>query len=1155
MDIEKSLGLGKHTDNPEESRKQLQLYINLKLASSGQPVSHAGDHEFMGIASDLLNSYREKNRLLHSYKCPVDRRIQDFLHSYLKECGEEIPQLPGNSLVLDRYGVARELSIPSDADEFKSDIVSSYRIRQGVLHNPANDRRTTKGSFHVAEGGLPIPGDKKAVPKIAFLRLLRAAFNPPEALLKLPFTANEEVSAKLFVSLLLRPVVCPEVPTVSCEKTMETRFFAPGNLVSNLDFVESIFGNAGNPYLPENDAALDTHHWSGHTGCVILAPHLVQLTKKELGLPHKDEASDRQLSDGMYWESGDEKYNDGNAFKITARTADGIIVTMLADNYYGYCKKEVKTQLSYASNLFGLTEEEHAGGALAFRRRNHGEEYGADSKTRKNADIYNFEALTASFGDIMDVQPEGYAIDRNHPELIYLPLDIRMNVHSQTIRWEKDGQQQQIKLQPGKVYMQPNGYKVEMLKHPAAPSWRLVGTDAEGVFCHKPCTVSGGGKSEISKSIDDAVIYGEVYVQKFKKDMAQVAVIFERDYSGRLKAEFAHEDYDPTRKPLSERRSLGSVIRLLMPSASNTDEYNAWLATIPPHILSQVFIIKRFYQPEWGDNWREHFSVDVVNGKPGHALKFDGRELVASYLRVGLNKKGVWQTYKVRQDFIATEKVQMEDDITASVVVSADKLPNVSPKSTNPSVKLTKNCEYRLFQRPDEAIHRGFDTQTELDMAQPGNFIANYEPLIGDSLEAITEDVVEFQKYTDPMRHFLQAAAENGRQYVVSSANPRMINGKPSVNPRYLQVRPDIQKPMRTYIAEMGARINRQVGLDQALTNPVNAVLTGRRNNPPGEGIRPLAVYNPIHYQELPELFMDFICSVTGKSPSTTGAGSEGALTKGPFNALRPTADLNNALVSFIVTGYAGFSSAAGYVGPDLRVDHDISLLIPEIWARLKKRERDPAQMYENGYLEKLEDFEYNGELIKQSRLGYRITERFIEGFLGKIFDNPTVVFGEKILKPETQNMDVYVDGIKNITEAQQRVAQRYLDDGSIEDACPPLKALLHIMATGEYEGKTVQDPEIRQLFDRDTVMQSDWYQERLKVKQQRDIALCRKHCSNLEEFLQLEGHEDIASTMDIEGRLHDAEAQLEIVSQPDYLRGLHGTIGADPLAPCCQKA
>ena len=89
----------------------------------------------------------------------------------------------------------------------------------------------------------------------------------------------------------------------------------------------------------------------------------------------------------------------------------------------------------------------------------------------------------------------------------------------------------------------------------------------------------------------------------------------------------------------------------------------------------------------------------------------------------------------------------------------------------------------------------------------------------------------------------------------------------------------------------------------------MNAVLAGRRNNPadPKVGLPPLAVYNPVHYQELPELFMDFICSLTGKSPSTTGAGSEGALTKGPFNALPPIIDLNNALVSMLLTGYGAY--------------------------------------------------------------------------------------------------------------------------------------------------------------------------------------------------------------------------------------------------------
>ncbi len=83
---------------------------------------------------------------------------------------------------------------------------------------------------------------------------------------------------------------------------MEIRFFAPASLVSNLDFVETIFGNGGDPYLPENDAALDVRHWTGHTGCVILAPHLVGMRKKDLGLPHFDQATERQRRDGMCWQ-------------------------------------------------------------------------------------------------------------------------------------------------------------------------------------------------------------------------------------------------------------------------------------------------------------------------------------------------------------------------------------------------------------------------------------------------------------------------------------------------------------------------------------------------------------------------------------------------------------------------------------------------------------------------------------------------------------------------------------------------------------------------------------------------------------------------------------------------------------------------------------
>jgi hypothetical protein len=399
------------------------------------------------------------------------------------------------------------------------------------------------------------------------------------------------------------------------------------------------------------------------------------------------------------------------------------------------------------------------------------------------------------------------------------------------------------------------------------------------------------------------------------------------------------------------------------------------------------------------------------------------------------------------------------------------------------------------------------------------------------------------------MRERLEQAARDGVT-VVSSAHPRLVDGKPSKNPRYLQVRPDLVNPVRGYVAQIGARFHRKLPLASVVCNPVDAVLTGRRNNPPEPGIRALAVYNPIHYQELPELFMDFVCSLTGKSPSTTGAGSEGALTKAPFNALRPTVDLNNALVSYILTGYAGFSSSAGHIGPDVKVAHDVSLLIPEIWARLSEQQRDAGYLIANGYLEAIQDFQYQGRTVLASRLGYRITERFVAHFLGKIFDNPQAVFTPAILRPETQDLAVFVDGVENICEAQERVARRYLEDGSIEDACPPLKALIHIMAEGHYEGRTVRHPAIRGLFTREALLASDWYRERLEVKQQRDIQLARRLVHNLQQFLDLRHYADEAHRLDAAARLERAKAQLATVQDPAYLDALVGTLGADPLQP-----
>jgi hypothetical protein len=442
----------------------------------------------------------------------------------------------------------------------------------------------------------------------------------------------------------------------------------------------------------------------------------------------------------------------------------------------------------------------------------------------------------------------------------------------------------------------------------------------------------------------------------------------------------------------------------------------------------------------------------------------------------------------------------------------------------------------------------GFDADTEHDMAGPGLFSSNFQPLASDELAGLVEDVFLMDAFTSPMAEMLTESASTRAEYSVCSAKPRIVDGKPTKNPRYLQVRPDVERPIDLHLAEVGACLNRRLKPEEAVVFPVSSVLSGRRNNPPEEGIRPLCVYNPMHYQELPELFMDYICSVTGKSPSTTGAGSEGALTKGPFNAIRATADLNNCLVAMLLTGYDGYSTAAGWIGPKVQVDHDVSLLVPEIWCRMSESERDARWLIEHGYLAKIDDFEHNGTHVAASRLGYRITRRFVRDFLGRIFDNPDAVFTDDILEPERQDLAVFADGVNNIVEAQQWVAKAYLDDGAVEDACPPLQALLCIMANGDYQGMGIEHPDIRAMFTRESLLSSDWYRTRLRVRQRHEIQMWKRHCAALREFMQRPGYEPVVERLGLGERLEYAERQLRTVSAPDYHRELSGTLGADPL-------
>jgi len=1172
---------------PGEGEAEIHEHISLLLASQGMlamsdesqhsshPVLDDSVKMLSSSSADLVRNYREKTRLLEAtVSAPIVGRINKFITAELADTGVPIPKVPFKTLVLSKHGVARQLSFPLGSNMHENEYVKSYKIQDGgVLHNPRFDKRTTAGTFHIADNKdeLIISSDKLTVPKPVFARLLNEALNPPESASLLPYTAPPSPLAPVhfMCSLLLRPIVVPEVPGRTPVQTMETLCLAPGSLVSALDFLESVFGNAGDPFLPENDAALDPLHWTGHTGLIVMAPHLNKVTKKSLGLPKWDEATEQQRAQGMCWKTEDECYHNGKPFKVCYRTSEGVILSIIADNYFGYCKKEVKSHISFAANLNGYAQEEHSGGTLAFPRYSFGGSANAEDEAKQWPHLagYSFaDAIKLLGEDHVEMKPEGYAVDKRFPNIFYVPEDSSFSLDQNTVTF---GNHKSIRLVPGKIYMLPNGYRFQAIHHPAAPAWRLIGTDGRGTMIHKPCTVSGGGKSELSKNIDGALMYGPLFVNDPAKDFALVDEILSHNYSKRYKDPERIDD----RPLLSSKRSIGSVIKLLTPSDVYTDEYNQWLEHFPSYIFPVVYYVKRFWTKQWGLDWRSHFSMDLINGSNGHEVKFDNRKICCSFLRVGMSAKSdMWRTFKARIDYIPCSKVQMEDDISASITVPKSWLPvdkanptqpprnmsqtslSVSPETRPISKTLACNCEFRLFQRPDDCIHRGLDTQCEADFVEPGNFIANFDPLTVQQMDDIAEDISGLEKFSKPMRKFVVKTAKRvddpaaQKEFFVCSAYTRRIGDKRSANPRYLQVRPDAVNAEDTYASDISMRLFHRVGRDEPLAIPVDIIMLGRRISVPKPGLPNLCCYNPLHYQDLPELFMDLICCISGTSPSTTGAGSEGALTKGPFNALPFSADLNNLLVSYILTGLGGWSTPTGQIGPHKAFGHDISFLAPEVMSRMKAFERDPAYLKEHGYLERVKDFEYKGEVIQASRLGWRITRKFTH-FFGRVFDYPDV-FEDDVLHPEKQDMDSFVEAVKSLVECQRVIGQNYFNDGTEPMLCPPLRAIVNIMVHGNYKGKTLADPEIRNMFTLKTMLASKWYRARLEHQQEVDIRNWKKKVEGLSAFVSNPANEEPVKLLHLMDRLTEAQKKLAEVSDPKYPDTLVGTIGCDLLRP-----
>lgn len=1194
---------------------------------------------------DLENSpaYSEalKSRVLVKGSAAIsssDQRIGSFLNTFY--AGTPLPagvsfNFPArkDQIVMSEPGMARKLSIPKGQSEYRTPEIESYRLgvdgKKGILHNPASSKRTTEGTFHVVEGGQLIPIGKIAVPKIVGARILSYVLNEfPKNhadMMEIPYTVGTSDVLHRWVTLNSRPKVMPELKGISGGRFSEVSIMVPGRFISNIDFLEEIFGNAGDGFDLLNNAEHDLA-WSGTTHKIILAPQLhTFLTKKDLAIENKavleatlaaytpespeGRIAERRLADKMYWEKETELYNCGRPFKMVWRDESGCSITLFTDNYYGYGKKSIKSEgISLVANVMGLAEEEHAGGAIVRPREDVGQAFSYETHLKGQRDTINFTDTKELLKErIVD---RGYYAEDQFIKIIYLNDNAKISVEKGKIYWEGGGA---IVLDPRFTYMYSDGISLNFEKEAKTDVWRLVLTHPDGAFIHKPNTVSGAGKSELSKMLMDAISVKHFTVDDFDKSMAQVREIINGEYGHRFTDEFKRQnpDWDSTRRSrsiLDEGRTLDSVIKLLTASDDYVPEYNNWLNSIPPHIKKLVYLVKRRYRHEMGDDWHKHYSVDECDGANTRVLRFryhlnsgHSTPIKERELRVGYGPDGREKKFSLRLDFMPALKLSKEDDITNSAVISSgaivDGLPDnhkdlIETYNGNISFKLADNSEYYLFQRPDGAKHRGEDRKTEHDFGvKSGIFASNFEPITVSDARKILSRAEEFDRYSEPMkraiREFARSAADNNSYMVVSDQAriERDSQGNPlytekggeriplrSDNPRYLEATMAIETPELYELGDIASHLARQVAIGGAIYEPVDAVISGQRFSPSEKKLhaaagvtysRPLLTNNPLHYMPLPEYLMSIIPSLTPKSVSTTGgAGTEGVNTKEAFNALPGIYDIEASLVSMILTRSDAFVSAGGYIGPKYKINHDVSVLIPEIWCRMSRMERSADWLISNGYLEKVEVRGSDGKMLKDADLlGYRSTRKFWLYMGGRIFNAPDALFNDEMLQPETQDIKMFEESLANVVEAQRTFSRRFFADRTIELASVPVRALLHIMRDGYYEAggerMTRHSESFRRMFTYEYLIENDWYKGRLDVQQASEVRFWSKRYTAIKNFLDIEAESLMAEEVEsYRARLESAGEYLMRAKSREFRAALVGTIGlhAQPAAEIHQQ-
>jgi len=187
---------------------------------------------------------------------------------------------PARPFILEHhYGLALRAVAADRAESWQNELVSSYRLDNGVPAQPINDRRYDPGRVSRAEGGLPIPADKTRRRLRTYLRLLQRRCASAQ-LTRLPSRTTGRRPWRPWCRCCCAARL-PGGPKVAAESAMEVRLLRLPRAGANWTSWRAL-GNAGDPYRRATTAALDVDGAGPATGLLILAPHLTRLRKRTL---------------------------------------------------------------------------------------------------------------------------------------------------------------------------------------------------------------------------------------------------------------------------------------------------------------------------------------------------------------------------------------------------------------------------------------------------------------------------------------------------------------------------------------------------------------------------------------------------------------------------------------------------------------------------------------------------------------------------------------------------------------------------------------------------------------------------------------------------------------------------------------------------------